>query len=173
MRAAVGQTWASTRPSDVQRGYLQRRVVTALKDKKKWDTRLGKYIMVPAAVLTSDANNGRMRTRIALRPDGSIPGYRLVAEPDPMIEVLAQQFRGIQTHEPWPAFKVSDLAEEVHALLLWPREADGSQNPKHQLVLHQDAVVAIAERIKTLADVVEQSAQAATVGLLDIPSAEE
>lgn len=175
--AEVGQIYASTRPQDVARGWNQRRAVLRLDTKSVYRGFRGesRYEDRPVAVLTCDGNGGRMQSRVQLREDGSLPNHVLVSEPDPRIKALAETFRGIPTREPYGYSdryadevggpKVTDLADEVYAALLWPRNQDGLQNPRIEVVLHQDALAAVGARILELARIVEQSALAATVGM--------
>lgn len=173
-----GQVYASTNPRDVANGRNQQRRVLAVEDdtRTRWNplTHSFEPRNVRRAVLTCDGNGGKMRSRVTLRLDGSLPRHVLVAEPDPRIRALAEVFRGIATREPY-GYKdtlaaryptraedyqpdVRDLADEVYDALLWPRRPDGTQNARIEVVLHQDALVALAERLLTLVQTVEQSA---------------
>jgi hypothetical protein len=178
-----GQIYASTHKNDQQQGHNQRRAVLAIEDyeRRRYSRATDSYTTttVRRACLTCDGNGGKMVSHVTLRPDGTLPRHVLVAEADPRLKALGETFRGIPTREAYgykdkltarnpklaadPVWAIieRDLADEVYAALLWPRKPDGAQNPKVEVTLHQDALVALAERLLTLIQTVEQSAMVA------------
>ena len=166
--AEVGQTWAANAPKARAANHNQNRRVLALTTKDFYMGFRQPTEQRPCAVLTCDGE-GKRRSTVMLAPDGSIRGHRLVADPDPRIEHLAQAFGGVPHSKPfggyhWEAHHASqgtlaaDLIAEVREALLWPRTPDGAENRRIEVVLHQDALLAIAERLTALTALAEQSA---------------
>jgi hypothetical protein len=166
MDVQPGMIVASTSARAVQANWNQSRAVLAVEDQErtKWDRTLRAHYKVPVkrALLTSEGQGG-MQTWVTLTEEGSLRNHRLVSAPDAHVAALVACFEGIETKQSYcrrrywaqPPTPVDRL---VRTALLFPRAQDGGPRAKAALELDQDAVRALAERLLTLTQIVEQNA---------------
>jgi hypothetical protein len=155
-----GMVVASTRQWDVNNNHNQRRVILSVADVEKpgrWNPAFGAR-EEPTLIRKVEFAKTNVRSSgsswVTLGPDDTLRGHRLVSMPDPHVDALTQCFDGIKTarHAYRGDPDVLDVGPLVRRALLV------AEHPAEDVTLDQRAIRAIAERILTLSQLVEQSA---------------